>query len=115
VARPEDRHFLGFRLRISPRDGTVEILLSVRSRERAFQRIRELTPRQYGGSLESCIRRVNVYLVGWFGFFQIRSAVEDYSMRGATGPLEDEADDSPQAHYSGGPTRDSMAPCLSRS
>src|SRR6185437_9584979 len=30
VARPEDRHFLGFRLRLDPRSGRVEILLSTR-------------------------------------------------------------------------------------
>ena len=31
VARPEDRHFLGFRLRLDPQSGTVEVLLSERT------------------------------------------------------------------------------------
>ncbi|MEK7358696.1 MAG: group II intron reverse transcriptase/maturase, partial [Bdellovibrionota bacterium] len=31
VARPEERHFLGFRLRCKPEDGSVEVLLSKRS------------------------------------------------------------------------------------
>jgi hypothetical protein len=34
VARPEERHFLGFRLRREPMDGSVEVLLSKRSKER---------------------------------------------------------------------------------
>jgi hypothetical protein len=33
-ARPEERHFLGFRLRREPNDGEVEVLLSRRSRAR---------------------------------------------------------------------------------
>jgi group II intron reverse transcriptase/maturase len=45
VARPEERHFLGFRLRREPLDGSVEVLLSKRSRERIGERIRELTRR----------------------------------------------------------------------
>src|SRR5487761_536108 len=32
VARPEDRHFLGFRLRLDPQSGTVEVLLSERTK-----------------------------------------------------------------------------------
>ncbi|MDQ3678620.1 MAG: reverse transcriptase domain-containing protein [Actinomycetota bacterium] len=47
VARPEDRHFLGFCLRSDPRDGTVEVLLSQRTKRNAMARIRELTPRQW--------------------------------------------------------------------
>jgi hypothetical protein len=31
VAKPEERHFLGFRLRRDPEDGTVEVDLSKRS------------------------------------------------------------------------------------
>lgn len=34
VARPEERHFVGFRLRREPDDGRVEVLLSRRSRDR---------------------------------------------------------------------------------
>ena len=44
VARPEDRHFLGFRLRLDPQTGTVEVLLSERTRRNAMERIRQLTP-----------------------------------------------------------------------
>ena len=71
VARPEERHFVGFRLRREPLDGEVEVLLSKRSKERIDTRIRELTPRNWGRSLEACILQLNVYLVGWLGFFRI--------------------------------------------
>jgi group II intron reverse transcriptase/maturase len=74
VARPEERHFLGFRLRREPMDGSVEVLLSRRSKERIDGRIRELTPRNWGQSLRKCIECVNVYLVGWIGFFAICTA-----------------------------------------
>src|SRR5690606_32135979 len=54
VARPETRHFLGFRLH--PRSGELpEILLSERSQKRLRERIRELTPRVQGQSLEATI------------------------------------------------------------
>jgi RNA-directed DNA polymerase len=71
VARPEERHFLGFRLRRSPLNGDVEVLLSKRTKERFDKRIRELTPRPWGQSLKACISGLNVYLRGWLGFFGI--------------------------------------------
>jgi RNA-directed DNA polymerase len=74
VARPEDRHFLGFRLKREPMDGEVEVLLSKRTKERIDGRIRELTPRNWGQSLTKCISRINGYLVGWIGFFGICTA-----------------------------------------
>lgn len=68
VARPETRHFLGFRLQ--PRAGDrPEILLSERSEKRLREKIRELTPRNSGTSLSATISRVNQYLAGWDGFF----------------------------------------------
>ena len=77
VARPEERHFLGFRLRREPTDGGVEVLLSGRSKGRLGEKIRELTPRNYGQSLRACIRSLNVYLLGWVGFFWICSSAEE--------------------------------------
>lgn len=71
VARPEERHFVGFSLRREPLDGTVDVLLSKRSKERIDGKIRELTPRGFGNSLKACIERINVYLLGWIGFFWI--------------------------------------------
>jgi len=71
VARPEDRHFLGFSLRREPWEGNVEVGLSERTKERIEGKVRELTPRNRGGTLESCIERLNVYLTGWMSFFGI--------------------------------------------
>jgi group II intron reverse transcriptase/maturase len=76
VARPEERHFVGFRLRRDPLDGEVEVLLSKRSKKRIDSKIRELTPRTWGQSLRACIRRVNAYLLGWFGFFRVCTKAE---------------------------------------
>jgi hypothetical protein len=77
VARPEERHFLGFRLRDKPEDGTAEVLLSQRSKDRIDSRIRELTPRNWGNSLGRCIEKLNAYLLGWIGFFWICTEAEE--------------------------------------
>jgi RNA-directed DNA polymerase len=69
VARPEERHFVGFSLRRNPEDGTVEVFLSKRSKTRIDASIRELTPRAWGQSLRGCITTLNVYLRGWLNFF----------------------------------------------
>jgi len=71
VAQPEERHFVGFRLRREPLDGTVEVLLSKRSKERVEANIRERTPRTWGSSLRACILELNAFLLGWIGFFGI--------------------------------------------
>ena len=81
VARPEDRHFLGFCLRKDSQRGVVEVLLSERTKRDAMARIRELTPRQWGGTLQSCILRLNAWLRGWHQFFGIASDSEQYAMR----------------------------------
>jgi RNA-directed DNA polymerase len=71
VAKPEERHFVGFRLRRDPGSGEVEVKLSKRSKKRIDAKIRELTPRNWGNSLKSCIHCLNLYLIGWIGFFRI--------------------------------------------
>jgi RNA-directed DNA polymerase len=81
VARPEDRHFLGFRLRRDPQTGNVEVLLSERTKRNAMQKVRELTPRTWGSSLFACIAQINAWLRGWYGFFGIVSAAEMQALR----------------------------------
>ena len=81
VARPEERHFLGFRLRLDPQTGTVEVLLSERTMRNAMERVRQLTPRNWGSSLGSCIVQINAWLRGWHGFFGIASTSEMQMMR----------------------------------
>jgi RNA-directed DNA polymerase len=87
VARPEDRHFLGFRLRLDSQTRTVEILLSERSKRNAMDRIRRLTPRTWGGTIESAIARINAWLVGWHQFFGIVSVSEMQAMRKIDGHI----------------------------
>ena len=70
VARPSERHFLGFRLCVAE-DGTVEVHLSRKAKSRMDTRIRELTPRTYGQSLPSLFVRANEYLQGWFHYFKL--------------------------------------------
>ena len=81
VARPEDRHFLGFRLRLDPQTGVVEVLLSERTKRNAMARVRQLTPRNWGRSLADCIAPINAWLGGWHGFFGIASVEEMQMMR----------------------------------
>jgi len=70
VARPAEVHFLGFSLHLQA-DGTVEVHLSKRSRERLDAKVRELTPRNWGRSLSECIETTNRYLNGWGGYFRL--------------------------------------------
>ncbi len=83
VARPQDRHFLGFSLRVARhgRRRVVEVLLSQRTKRNAMNRVRQLTPRTWGGTLESCIAPINAWLRGWHQFFGIASADEQQQMR----------------------------------
>lgn len=70
VARPENRHFLGYRLELR-RDGSVEVLMSERSEKRLREHIRELTQRSRGQSLQATIQGINAYLRGWLGHFRV--------------------------------------------
>jgi RNA-directed DNA polymerase len=81
VARPEERHFLGFRLRLDAQTGVVEVLLSERTMRNAMERVRQLTPRNWGNSLASCITQINAWVCGWHGFFGIASLDEMQMMR----------------------------------
>jgi RNA-directed DNA polymerase len=81
VARPENRHFLGFRLRRDPHTGTVEVLLSERTKRNAMQKVKQLTPRTWGSTLFACISGINAWLRGWHGFFGIASLSEMQFMR----------------------------------
>lgn len=78
VARPKERHFLGFSLNQNE-EGEVEIDLSERSKVRLRERIKELSPRTWGDSISKAISKLNSYLQGWTGFFGIcTSAVERF-------------------------------------
>ena len=70
VSDPFDLTFLGFWLRKNAK-GEVLILISQRTTNRLKVRLRELTPRNWGGSFDSCVLRVNRYLNGWIGYFRL--------------------------------------------
>jgi RNA-directed DNA polymerase len=70
VSKPERRHFLGFSLK-REENGKVSVNLSQRSQERIAKKIVELTPRNWGKSIEECLKRIGAYLVGWTHYFGI--------------------------------------------
>lgn len=82
VAHPEERHFLGFRLRREPMEGHVEVLLSKRSKERLDEKIRVMVPRKWGGSLTACIHQLNGYLLGWIGYFGLCTEGVETTLKG---------------------------------
>jgi len=80
VARPEEIHFLGFRLRMAP-EGKVEVHISARTKDRLDARIQELTPRTWGQSSAACIAEVNRYLKGWIAYFRICTEESEFLLR----------------------------------
>jgi len=72
VAKPQECTFLGFQLRRLKR-GVVYILMADTTKQRLRARVKEMTPRNWGQSLDDCIRRVNQFLRGWLGYFAICS------------------------------------------
>lgn len=71
VSRPRGRHVLGFSIRPNRSKRRVWLDLSERTRNRLRDRIRELTPRNWGSSLRKCIERINQYLRGWAAYFGV--------------------------------------------
>lgn len=70
VRRPEETQFLGFCFRLVE-NGKALIELAKRSRERLAAKIRELTPRKLGTTLEAYFARSRRYLQGWIAYFGI--------------------------------------------
>ena len=81
VAKPSERHFLGFSLN-RKEDGEIEVLLSDRSKQRLRQRVKELTPRNSGVSMSRVIARLNAYLRGWANFFGICTDRVERTLKG---------------------------------
>jgi group II intron reverse transcriptase/maturase len=80
VARPQERHFLGFSLRRKPMQGGSGVNLSKRSLDRIYDRVRELTPRNWGRQLRECILGLRKYLLGWIQFFRICTSDVVYTL-----------------------------------
>lgn len=81
VAEPQGRHFLGFSLRRKPSSQGVEVGMSKRTKDRIGGKIRDLTRRNWGNTLQACITRINAYLTGWIGFFGICTKEVESTLR----------------------------------
>lgn len=73
VAEVWGRKFLGYRLE-RRRDGRVRVVIATQAEKKVEDRIRELTPRNGGISLEEVIHRLGQYLRGWKNYFRLAEA-----------------------------------------
>jgi len=72
VRRPQEVHFLGFRFcRNQEEQWTIH--LSRKTVERVKTRLQELTPRNWGQSLLTCIQELNTYIKGWVAYYRLCS------------------------------------------
>jgi RNA-directed DNA polymerase len=70
VTAPWKVHFLGFRFSIGE-GNRVKVKLSIKAQARLSTKIRELTPRSWVQSLETCFDELNEYCRGWMGHFRL--------------------------------------------
>ena len=75
VAHPEDRKFLGFTFYRGKRK--VKVQAAKASWHRFKQRVRQLTARRQGISLESMISKLNRYLQGWIGYYRLSETPQE--------------------------------------
>lgn len=69
VARPSTRKFLGYRVAV--RLGQAHIRIAPESIKRLMTRVRELTLKGRGCSLEQTIQKLNPVLRGWANYFRL--------------------------------------------
>lgn len=69
VDRPWKRKFLGFSFTLEKKNPRIRI--HKESIKRFKQRIRQITSRRYSIDMESRIERLNKYLIGWLGYYQL--------------------------------------------
>ncbi len=72
VRRPQEVHFLGFRF-CRNKEENWTIHLSRKTVERVKTRLKEMTPRNWGQSLQGCIEQLNTYLKGWVAYYRLCS------------------------------------------
>ena len=72
VTTPGEVHFLGFRF-FRNKHGKYGAQPSAKSEARIRDRIEEMTPRTWGGTLESCMGKLNSYLKGLSAYYRICS------------------------------------------
>lgn len=69
VTRPENTTFLSFKLHRVRKSGEVTIHVGDGALKRLVAELKAMTPRNWGRSFMECIRRLNVFLRGWLGYF----------------------------------------------
>ena len=74
VDRPWRRKFLGFSM-YKAKNG-VRIMLAPKTKKRVQDRVRELTDRHNGWSMDRRIQSLNEYLRGWLGYYAMADAKE---------------------------------------
>src|SRR5437763_4733663 len=77
VARPHERKFLGFTFTANARPRR---RIAPKALQRCKERIREITGRTRGRRLNEVVQELNLYLVGWrgyFGFCEPRSVLKE--------------------------------------
>jgi len=67
VDRATKRTLLGFGFLV--RDGEVKVRIDPKARKRAKERLRQLTSRRWGISMERRIREINRFTVGWTAYY----------------------------------------------
>ena len=70
VAPVWGRKFLGYCLRRSP-TGSVKLAIAVQAQEKARSRLRQITRRNRGRSMEQIVQELQDYVPGWKAYFQL--------------------------------------------
>jgi len=70
VAPVWGRKFLGYCLRHGPR-GQVKLAIAVQAQEKVRHRLREITKRNRGRSMDQIVRELNGYVPGWKAYFRL--------------------------------------------
>jgi len=73
VAKVWQRPFLGFRL-CGSKEGRPKITVARKAMERMRERVREITRRVRGRSMEQVVKELRSYLRGWMGYFRLAEA-----------------------------------------
>ena len=79
VAKPQERKFLGFSFLVRP-GKEPKRRIAPKAIERFKERVREITRKAKGVSMEQMIQELSQYLRGWrgyFGFCELRAVLED--------------------------------------
>ena len=74
VARPWERKFLGYSF-WHGRGGSVQLRVARNAQDALKDRVRELTSRTRGRSLQSVINELRAYLTGWKNYFKLAPAL----------------------------------------